>query len=211
MHLIYLDESGNSGNNLNDAQQPIFVLCAMIVAEDRWQGLENDLAKALNRRFPSPGPVGLEVHGSELRNGKGVFADMAMVERVGLRDEWMEIAARHGARLIHRAVDKKRYQRWLMETYGGGVAINPHVMAFALLARVVDDYLRALPGKPLGMFISDENKEIVADVEKAIRLLRGAEGNLRLGQIVEKGFFIDSASSLPLQLCDLFALSLRKQ
>jgi len=28
MHLIYLDESGNSGTNLTDPQQPIFVLGA---------------------------------------------------------------------------------------------------------------------------------------------------------------------------------------
>ena len=54
-----------------------------------------------------------------------------------------------------------------------------------------------LPGKPLGMFISDENKEIVRDVEKSIKVLRGMEGTLRLSQIVEKGFFIDSAKSRP--------------
>jgi hypothetical protein len=60
------------------------------------------------------------------------------------------------------------------------------------------------------MFISDENKQIVSDVEKTIRALRGTEGSLRLTQIVEKGFFIDSKASHPLQLCDLCALSLRK-
>jgi hypothetical protein len=41
--------------------------------------------------------------------------------------------------------------------------------------------------------------------------LRGLDGALKLGQIVEKGFFIDSRKSIPLQLCDLFALSLRKR
>lgn len=50
----------------------------------------------------------------------------------------------------------------------------------------------------------------MTDLEKSIRVLRGTSGTLRLGQIIEKGFFIDSAHSLPLQLCDLFALSLRK-
>ena len=61
------------------------------------------------------------------------------------------------------------------------------------------------------MFISDDNKQIVSDVEKTIRALRGTEGLLRLTQIVEKGFFIDSKASHPLQLCDLCALSLRKK
>ena len=34
MHLVYFDESGNSGNNLNDADQPIFVLGAADRAGD---------------------------------------------------------------------------------------------------------------------------------------------------------------------------------
>ncbi len=42
------------------------------------------------------------------------------------------------------------------------------------------------------------------------KVLRGITGPLRLGQIVEKGFFIDSTKSGVLQLCDLCALSLRK-
>ena len=46
-----------------------------------------------------------------------------------------------------------------------------------------------------GIFISDENKEIVRDVEKSIKVLRGIEGTLKLGQIIEKGFFIDSSKS----------------
>jgi hypothetical protein len=74
----------------------------------------------------------------------------------------------------------------------------------------VDDYLRSLPGRPLGILISDENKEVVADVEKSISIFRGDDGKLRLTQIVEKGFFIDSTKSFPLQLCDLFAMSARK-
>ena len=36
MHFIYLDESGNTGNNLNDVTQPIFVLGALIVPEEKW-------------------------------------------------------------------------------------------------------------------------------------------------------------------------------
>jgi len=42
-------------------------------------------------------------------------------------------------------------------------------------------------------------------------VLRGTEGTLRLSQVVEKGFFIDSAQSRPLQLCDVCALMARKK
>ena len=122
----------------------------------------------------------------------------------------MSVAARHGVRLIYRSVQKKRYGEWLTKVFGQGVFINPHVTAFALLSACVNDYLLSLPGKPRGMFISDENKQVMADVEKSIKVLKGEVGTIRLGQVIEKGFFIDSSKSRPLQLCDLFALSLRK-
>jgi len=79
------------------------------------------------------------------------------------------------------------------------------------VARVVDDLLKSLPGSPLGIFISDENREVVSDVEKAIRILRGTTGVLQLSQIVEKGFFIESGKSLVLQLCDLCVYSARRK
>ena len=49
------------------------------------------------------------------------------------------------------------------------------------------------------------------DIEKAIKVLRGIEGALKLGQIVEKGFFIESEKSLLLQLCDLCVYSARRK
>ncbi len=51
----------------------------------------------------------------------------------------------------------------------------------------------------------------MGDVEKAIRILRGTEGVLKLGQIVEKGFFIESEKSVILQLCDLCVYTARRK
>ncbi len=211
MHLIYLDESGNTGLNLNDPAQPVFVLCAMAVDEHVWQPLEQALAATVQSRFPaqSADPT-FEIHASDLRNGTGPFRGVSVPERIAARDAFMDVGQQFGVRLIHRAIEKRRYGRWSANRFGAGVQINPHVPAFALVARCVDDYLQQLPGKPRGILISDENKEFVSDIEKSIRVLRGEVGALRLGQIIEKGFFIESSKSLPLQLCDLYALSLRK-
>jgi hypothetical protein len=211
MYLVYLDESGNTGNNLADSQQPLFVLCAMIIDETQWLPLEKDLEAVLDQHFTPIRDDGFEIHGTDLRTGRGPFVGMSVADRVGFRDAWMNAASARGVKLIYRAIEKRRYQSWLHATFGAGVSINPHIAAFALISRVVDDYLYHQPGTPLGILISDENKEIVADVEKSIHALRMSTGVLRLQQIIEKGFFIDSAKSLPLQLCDLFALTLRKR
>ena len=210
MHLIYLDESGNTGNNLQETQQPIFVLAALMVPEEDWLKLETELQSEIDRFFPEPRPEGFEIHANELINPRGFFRQYPIQHRLDFFRSWIELAGRHHLKLIYRAIAKKRYARWLLESFGAGVIINPHVAAFPLVAQVLNECLRSMPGSPLGILISDENKDVMRDVEKSIRLLRGNQGGLRLSQIIEKGFFIESDKSLPLQLCDLCAFCVRR-
>ena len=211
MHIIYFDETGNTGTNLRDPQQPVFVLGALIVPEETWQALEAALQAAVEESFGPSRPEDFEVHGTELRNGRGHFHGLPVSERLAFRDRWLTLATEHGLKFVYRAIEKTRFRRWAEGTFGSGVQINPYVVAFPLVSRVVDEYLAARPGRPLGIFVFDENKEVARDVEKSLRVLRGVESPLRLGRIVEKGFFIDSRKSLLLQLCDVCAFSARKK
>jgi hypothetical protein len=210
MHFIYLDESGNTGNNLNDSAQPIFVLGALIVPEEKWLKLEEELTAAIDRSFPPPRPHDFEVHATEIINPRGYFRSFPIEKRLHFFQSWLGIAHRSGLKFIYRAIEKKRYATWLQRTFGAGVVINPHVAAFSLVAQMANDLLRTSPGAPLGIFISDENKQVMVDVEKSIQVLRGNRGPLHLAQIIEKGFFIESDKSLPLQLCDLCTYTARR-
>jgi len=211
MHLIYVDESGQTGTNLNDPNQPIFVLAALIVPEEKWVNLEKDLNTVVDQFFPEPRPEPFEIHAKAIRNGEGYFRTFEVNHRVIFWVEFMKKAQDHELKLVYRAIAKKRFLRWVRETFGASIVLNPHVAAFPLVAQVVNKYLATLPGPPLGIFISDENREIISDVEKAIKFLRGTDGTLKLDRIIEKGFFIDSAKSLALQLCDVCAYSARKK
>ena len=209
MHLIYFDESGNSGNNLDHTQQPLFVLAALIVPVASWTQIEKELEEVIEATFPAPRPMDFEIHANELINARGYFRQFPIAKRLQFYQDCLAVAKKHGLRVIHRAIAKKRYAEWLLRTFGKGIEINPHIAAYALVAQVVNAYLKELPGSPYGIFISDENKEVVKDLEKSHRVLRGTAGPLHLSQVIEKGFFIDSRKSLLLQLCDLCAYSLR--
>lgn len=211
MHLIYVDESGNTGTNFADPEQPLFVLAALIVPETCWIELERDLEASLMELCPNIAKADSEIHASDLRSGRGEFKGVKVPDRIAIRDRWLQIALKHELKLVYRSIAKRRFHNWLVSTFGSGITINPHVAAFALMARVVNEYLVSLGPSALGMFISDENKEIVRDVEKSIKVLRRKDGALQLTRIVEKGFFIDSAKSRILQLCDLCAMSARKK
>lgn len=190
MYLIYFDESGNSGTNLADAQQPVFVLGALVVLESSWQAVEADLERVLDLRFPPPRAAGFEVHAGDLRQGTGDFKGVPVVQRLALRDEWLRVAAAHKLRFIYRAITKSRYERWMKSAFGNNISVNPHLAAFPLV---------------------DDNREVVDDIERFLKLLRATSGTLRLDRIIEKGFFIDSKKSLLIQLADLCALHARKE
>jgi hypothetical protein len=211
MHLIYLDESGNTGVDFTDPHQPIFVLGALLVPEERWLPLETDLTALIDRFYPQPRPADFELHATELVNPRGYFRQFTVAQRLEFYREILRVAAQHQLRFVYRSIVKRNFARWLTNAFGSGVLINPHVAAFALVAQVIQEHLKSLPGAPLGIFISDDNREVSPDVEKSIRVLRRDSSKLRLGQIIEKGFFIDSRTSLPLQVCDLCTYAARRR
>lgn len=212
MYLLYFDESGNSGTNLADPQQPVFVLGALVVPETSWQAVETDLEQTLKSHLPPPLPDNFEMHAGDLRQGTGYFkgTGISVAQRIALRDAWLRVAQKHGLRFIYRAITKSRYERWMKSTFGSNIAINPHLAAFPLVAQVANNYLRNLSKDALGIIISDDNREVVDDIERFLKLLRATSGALRLDRIIEKGFFIDSRKSLLIQLADMCALHARK-
>jgi hypothetical protein len=192
MYLIYLDESGNSGKNLADTQQPVFVLGALIVPEEKWLAVEAELEQLVS---PIRSIVGekFEIHAHELARGEGSFKHMSLTDRLTLRDALLHSARKHGLRFVYRSIVKKRYAQWLSKVYGGNVFI-----------------LREQGKLSLGILIFDENREVYMDIERTVRLLRADPGNLRLNRIIEKGFFVDSRKSLLIQLSDVCTYHARK-
>jgi hypothetical protein len=209
MHLIYLDESGNSGRNLADLQQPVFVLGALIVNEPQWKPLEEALEQTIHTHLGRT-EENFEIHATDIRNGTGAFDGVSLSIRLAFRDALLDVAHAHKLAFIYRAITKKRYTRWLEQTYGKGVFFNPHLAAFPLVAQVLNNYLVASGPDDLGILIMDENREVATSVERSVRLLRADPGSLKLNRIIEKGFFVDSRKSIVLQLADLCCYQARK-
>ncbi len=87
MHLIYFDESGQTGNNLRDVAQPVFVLGALVVPETTWLAVEKDLQTAIDKHFPAPRPADFEIHATEISNPrKGFFKQFPIPHRLEFRD-----------------------------------------------------------------------------------------------------------------------------
>jgi hypothetical protein len=211
MYLVYVDESGNTGLNLKDPQQPVFVLSALLLKEENWFQLEREYDTVLKKHLTDPLPDGFELHAMQIKNGTGVFKGVKLDKRLALRDEMLNLIHRSGAPLIYMRIIKKAFEKFCLENYGSGIHVDPYIMALPFICIEVDGYLKDKAHNALGMLIFDEQKEYYTHVERSIRMLRLDKTSLlQTSNIVEKGFFVDSKKSYALQLSDLVAYYIRK-
>jgi hypothetical protein len=211
MNFVYIDESGNTGLNLKDPQQPVFILAAIILPEHKWFPLEKDFFKIAKNHFGDPLPYPFDVQAKELKSGRGLFERINFPQRLAFRDEMLQLLLDNDIDIIYRRIIKSKFAIFCEEQYGPGIRVNPYVMALPFVCTEIDHYLRQKGTNELGMLIFDEQKENLDNAERSLRTLRlDSTSILRTSNIIEKGFFIDSSKSFALQLTDLAAYYIRK-
>lgn len=211
MNLVYIDESGNTGLNLKDSQQPVFLLAAMILPESKWFLLEKLFFNTVRKYFGDPLPSPFEIQAKDLKNRRGVFENLTFAQQLSFRDEILQLLLDNKIAVIYRRIIKSKFAAFCEQRYGPGIKVNPYIMALPFVCMEVDHYLQQTGDDRLGMFIFDEQKEALDDAERSLRTLRlDSKSILKTTNIIEKGFFIDSSKSFALQLVDIAAYYIRK-
>lgn len=208
MVLIYLDESGDTGTNFNDNQQPIFVLGALLIKQDIWKNLEKKYQSIIHSAFTDNIPQNFELHAMDLVARKNFFKDFTLEQTITIRDKIFTLLESFSLPIFYRKINKRRYWDYCQERFGSGIKIDPYIMAFPFISLKVDSWLEE--HEDLGIFIFDEHRSLI-DIEQSLRALRLPEkAGLHIDRVIEKGFFIDSIKSFPLQLIDLVLYYIRK-
>jgi hypothetical protein len=73
MHFFYLDETGDTGIDLKNTQQPIFVLGGVTVNDKAWRKTTDAFQKIVSDFFNGAEPNDFELHAHELVNQEGPF------------------------------------------------------------------------------------------------------------------------------------------
>ena len=66
MELMYLDESGSTGLDLDNKNQPFFVLAGVSVSDNNWHKIKNFFETEKNKIYPDF--KNFEIHTNELYN-----------------------------------------------------------------------------------------------------------------------------------------------
>jgi hypothetical protein len=155
MYLIYMDEAGNSGRNLDDPDQPIHVVAAAIVRDTKWKELErhhDDFCKKAWENYP-PRPSRSEVHAGDIFHGSGVYRRWKPDHRTELLRDSLNAFNDYDLPIIFGAVDKAKLKAKYSDLF------LPHGLAFALCVERIEEWFRANANDEIGMLIYDDTTE----------------------------------------------------
>lgn len=144
MKIFYLDETGNTGAKA-DPEQPLHIIGALIIDADQARNMERALIDIAHDKFGGKSAENaFEFKGSDIRSGKGDFAEMRPDERIELVHEIVALLKKFDAQFTYFGIDKEKQPS----------SRHPHDLAFMFLAESAQDMLQ--PKNEYGLIIADE-------------------------------------------------------
>lgn len=206
MVLFYVDESGNTGLNLDSADQPVHWIVALGVTPEAIRAIEAEMLALALRVFRNRArKADFEFHGSDIFGGRGDCSNLSPAERIQVYAELLRLLARHDCALFVQGIDKARHKA--RARTNGYEPMHPHRLGFMYLLERIDEWLeRAQPelnffgdlsGPPLyGLMVADEQKEIDREIVQQFAFWR--EGGTDFGyRSRELKFLIDTIHYVP--------------
>lgn len=207
MHFFYLDESGDTGANLADQHQPIFVLGGISVRDEGWNTTQEHLAQIISDYFGGNTPNGFELHSKELLcpEGAGPFAGHDLQPRCELALRLLGLLAERAHGVHYLAIDKQSLAAANHDApvpYGSD---QPYPIGFDYLITYINWYVRERLGvSARGMVILDQKDQHHDLIEQLMHERRfGGAAAHRVKWVVEFSYSVDSQKNPMVQLSDL--------
>lgn len=214
MHFFYADESGCTGADLANEDQPIFVMGGLSVRDGGWNATQTELTRVVSGYFKGAVPSGFELHATELlhRDGLGPFAGHPLEDRLQLARDVLSLVVAQGHDVHLFAVDKARMAASSCDAPVPFDTQVPYLCAFDYLITYINDQVKNHLGQSArGMVILDEKGQFATEIETVTRARR-FEGPIshRVKWIVEFSYPVDSCKNPMVQVSDLIVLCSRR-
>lgn len=197
MYLLYIDESGSSG----DARQKHFVLAGVSIFERQGYWISSEL-NAIAARFNPADPQSVELHGNPMFGGKKFWRQFDRETRFrAIEDSLKVLSASHRSNRIFACVIDKSL---LSPT-------DPVEFAFEQLASRFDYFLMRQHNRRdthRGLMIFDKStyENTLQNLATDFQTIGHSWGVLR--NLAEVPLFLDSNASRLIQLADLVAYAI---
>lgn len=218
MFLFYIDESGNTGTDLGNPDQPVHWLLALGVTASAIRTVETELFALAQRWFPRRARrPEFEFHGQHIFQGTGECHGLNPAERIRLYGELVQVVRDNDCRLFVCGIDKSAHRRRARErSYPPD---HPHRLGFMFLVERIERWLaEQQPGDELfgaaspvhGLLVADEQKEIDREIKRSFSVWRefGTEygqGLPKVRHLIDTVHYVPSQDSWLIQLADCLA------
>lgn len=200
MWIAYMDETGNTGRNLNDPVQPIHLILSLLIEESKIGQVHDHVRDAARRHCPSTCLNDqFEFHGQDLFSGRGYFTGFPASKRIEIFDDVLRGIELAEAEVIVRGVHKGGLSKRYADPY------HPHDIALMFTIESIERFAKSRGCRVL--LVADEAKEIE---DAALRDLANYQelgtswgwNTEQIDHIVDTIHFVPSHRNAAIQLVD---------
>ena len=203
MYLMYADESGNTGTDYDNKEQPIFVLAGVLVEDIKWHDINN----FFNHRKIKILPIlkDNEIHTNELFNSskKSVFNQFKWQDNFKTLENLVDLILELDIKVQFVAIDKKHFKKSINDTFQNSIKIEPYIYSFGMMYDYVSDILIQHNNK--GIIFLDNILTIPNTLHNIYPIL--SQNN---NTMIEEAMFLNSKNSNFIQIADIFAFYIER-
>ena len=197
MYLMYADESGNTGTDYDNKDQPMFVLGSVSLEHTNWHKINdcfNERKIEIFKEFKN-----VEIHTNEIFSPprKSIFHIKDWHENFKILDNLVDLIMKLDVEFNFIAIDKKNFKLDLQQRYGKFVKIDPYIFGFTTLYNYFSDKLERNNDK--GIIFLDE----IIDIPQALNKIY-PELSANKKSIIEQALFLKSKDTNFIQIADIF-------
>ncbi len=203
MYLMYADESGNTGMDLDNKQQPIFVLAGVLVQDKKWHEINNyfNLEKIkIWDLFETN-----EIHTADIFSPrrKSAFRQDNWIKNIKILEQLVNLILELDISVMYIAIDKKQFKKSIQSSLNAPLKINPYLYSFTNLYNDISKKL--CNEKNNGLIFLDDILTIPSQLHNIYPSL--SKNNQTM---IEEAIFVKSNYSNFIQIADVFAFYIEK-
>jgi hypothetical protein len=223
VYLFYLDESGHTGNNLNDPNQPITWMVALAIKPEVVPVIEESLRKIAKANCPTRASApDFEFKGSSIFQATGDFQNLPPAQRVTLQGDIVATLTANKVRIFARGIDKDKHQKRATSA-GYYLPSHPYLLAFMYLVESLDSWLEKKQPKKgessppvFGLVVADEQQDMGREIVKRFTSWREYKTDFgfharTIEFLIDTIHYVPSHDSWLLQLTDCVAFLLNRR
>lgn len=207
MHFFYIDESGDTGRDLLNADQPIMVIGGVSLSDEKWNNTQIAFEKVISEYFKGQVPEDFELHSTDLLSpkGNGHFTGQPISDRTKLAKNLLNILVNQSHNVHYIAFDKRKINE---TACGATLCFNPsrpYELGFDYLITYINWFVKKKLGSSArGLIILDEKRDQYDNIKRILtdRRFKTTKTH-RVKWIVEFGYPVDSKKNPMIQLSDL--------